>query len=74
MVATAIHFVRKVLAFILPISQKNKSGKQKQKQNKKGCECEKGSSGLGFPSQGQPAPPTLVPSPSRPQDPDLGPL
>jgi hypothetical protein len=31
-VATAIHFVRKVSAFILPISQKNKSGKQKQKQ------------------------------------------
>jgi hypothetical protein len=33
-VATAIHFVRKVSAFILPISQKNKSGKQKANKKK----------------------------------------
>jgi hypothetical protein len=40
--------------FLKRINQENKKNK-----NKKGCECEKGYSGFRFPSQGQPAPPTL---------------
>jgi len=54
--------------FLKRINQENKN-KEKRAVNAKRVILD-----WGLPARGQPAPPTLVPSPSRPQDPDLGPL